>query len=463
MPSVSHHVIFSQDPLVDTFVALDLEATGMDPVRHEILEVGIVRFSASDSLDEMQSLVRPSTRVPLSITRLTGINPGQLTQAPRLADIAPQINRFIAQHPVVAHSVDLDMAMLAAAGIEISNERYDTYQLAALLLPDLPNYALATVAGHLGITGGTGHRALDDARITGAVFRGLLHRLRSYDTSTLEQLATFARTADWPVAPLFTRLARETPQGPLFDAGTERRSSPHELAFLVPRERPEPLRANGSIERISIDEVDAALAPNGAVSTAVATYEDRPQQRQMARAVAQAFNDEQHLLVEAGTGTGKSLAYLLPAVLHAAEHGETVVVSTNTLALQDQLYRKDIPDLLQALSRIKPETEVRTTRLKGRNNYLCLRRWFAVQKDPAVEPCEAVFRGKVILWLSETSTGDRAELRLDQSEDQHWRNLSAEEHACVASRCVYQQRNQCFLFRARRDAENAHLVVANHA
>ncbi len=448
---------------VDTFVSLDIEATGMDPTRHEILEVAAVRVSSTGDSVSFHSLVRPDGGVPLDIFRLTGISSAELAEALPLSEVAGQLTAFIGTDPVVAHSVELDLAMLAGSQILVSNDRYDTYQLATVLFPDLPNYSLSSVAAHLSLPSTTSHRALEDARITGRVFEAMLERLRCYDPSTLDHIASLARQAEWPSASLFARLSHESPPGPLFSPHESRRSGPHELAFLVPRERPDPLQATGSREAISVDEVDAALAPGGAVSEAVAAYEDRPQQRQMATAVARAFNHDEHLLVEAGTGTGKSLAYLLPAVLHAVEHGETVVVSTNTLALQDQLYRKDIPDLREALGRIQEDADFRATQLKGRTNYLCLRRWFSAQKEPVLSPGDAGLRAKVTIWLSETETGDRAELRLDQTEEPSWRHLSAEEHACVASRCVYQQRNQCFLFRARRQAEHAHLVVANHA
>lgn len=447
----------------DTFVALDLEATGMDPSRHEIIEIALVGSTGSECDREFHSIVQPSSSLPLAIARLTGIEPAELKTAPTLSEIAPNIRRFISAAPVVAHSIELDLGMLAAAGVELSNERLDTYQLATLLLPDLPNYSLSTVASHLDIPADRGHRALDDARVTAAVFRALLARLRGYDVSTLNQLASLARQAGWQSSDLFARVARDTASAPMLALDSEQHTGPHEIAFLVSRERPEPLRVVASGKPLPVDEIDAALAPSGVISTAVPSYENRPQQRAMAKAVATAFNEDQHLLVEAGTGTGKSLAYLLPAALHAVEQGETVVISTNTLALQDQLYRKDIPDLRHALERLHPEMDIRATRIKGRNNYLCLRRWFSGLKEPVLDPGDAGLRGKVMLWLTETDTGDRAELRLDQAEDQHWRQLSAEEHACVASRCVYQQRNQCFLFRARREAEGAHLVVANHA
>src|SRR5262249_53775952 len=145
---------------------------------------------------------------------------------------------------------------------------------------------------------------------------------------------------------------------------------PHELAFLVPRERPEALRRTGSKREIDESAVAAALQAGGALSKIVAGYEHRLPQEQMARAVARAFNEDQHVLVEAGTGTGKSVAYLLPAAMYAHERGETVVVSTNTLALQDQLFRKDIPDLQRALDGNGDQPPFEAAVLKGRQNYL---------------------------------------------------------------------------------------------
>jgi DNA polymerase-3 subunit epsilon/ATP-dependent DNA helicase DinG len=183
----------------------------------------------------------------------------------------------------------------------------------------------------------------------------------------------------------------------------------------------------------------------------------------MAGAVAQAINVNGQILVEAGTGTGKSLAYLVPAALSATERGETVVLSTNTLALQDQLLRKDVPDLIAALSKADRERHVGVVALKGRANYLCLRKWFPWERQASLELNEARLKAKILAWLPLTTTGDRAELRLTGGEEHFWRQIAEEEGACDPGACVFHQRGQCFLFRARRAAESAHLVVVNHA
>lgn len=448
----------------ETFVALDLEATGMDPARHEIIEVALVVFDRDGERERFSSLIRPRARLSLDISALTGIAPADVAAAPSFQEVAPTLRRLVAGWPVVGQSAEMDLAMLEAAGLSLRNPIYDTHQLATLLLPDLPAYSLAAIAQRLGVERGAGHRALADAETTMGVFRRLLEQLEEYDTATLEQVATQARIAGWPLAALFASAAVRRPSGPLFaseDSASGKRG-PHELGFLTQRERPDPLRAGDSRAPVSKEQIHEILRGDGPLRSLVPHYEHRPQQEAMSVAVGRALNEDGQLLVEAGTGTGKSVAYLLPAALHATERGERVIVSTNTLALQDQLYRKDIPDIrgaMEASGRPAPTAAV----LKGRQNYVCLRRWFNLQRQPLIDASEAGLRAKVSLWLGETETGDRAELHLAPEEEGHWRGLSADEEACNAARCVYQHRNQCFLFRARRNAEAAHIVVVNHA
>src|SRR5215217_145377 len=333
----------------EQFAALDVEATGMDPARHEVIEVAVVVFSRERELERFVSLVRPRARLSLDTASLTGIAPEELRSAPLLSEIGATVRRLTAGRPVVGHSVDMDVAMLAAGGLQVSSPQYDTHQIATLLLPDLPNYSLAAVAAALGVEAGAEHRALSDALIVADVFRAMLAKIDEVDAVTLERVAALARSAGMPTADLFLEALRRRPTGPLFAVPDATAQGPHELAFLVPRERPESLRRTGSKRPIDESSVSSALQPGGALSRVVAGYEHRRPQEQMALAVARAFNEDQHVLVEAGTGTGKSVAYLLPAALHARERGETVVVSTNTLALQDQLFRKDIPDLKRAI------------------------------------------------------------------------------------------------------------------
>lgn len=190
-----------------TFVALDVEGTGMDPARHEIIEIAAVQFDRDRIIDRFSSLIRPSGRISLDIAVLTGIDPDELEGAPGLGQVAPAFRRFMAGHPIVGQSVEFDLRMLEAGGIILSNPVYDTYDLATLLLPDLPAYNLATIAAEFGIPASGNHRALADAEVTAQVFQGLLRRLERFDSSTLEQLAEYARIGGWETADLFAAAA----------------------------------------------------------------------------------------------------------------------------------------------------------------------------------------------------------------------------------------------------------------
>ena len=202
------------------------------------------------------------------------------------------------------------------------------------------------------------------------------------------------------------------------------------------------------------------LQPDGPVAAVLQAYEARPQQEEMLDAVARALWTEEHLMAEAGTGVGKSLAYLLPAALYAVQRNVRVVVSTNTLNLQEQLIHKDLPTVQRVLEQagLLGEGALAYTALKGRANYLCLQRWARLRSSDSLSGDEANLLGKLLLWLQETETGDRAELNLVRQESGVWDRLSAQ-----GSRQCPILRGACFLRAARERAEGAHVVVVNHA
>ncbi|RKH65612.1 ATP-dependent DNA helicase [Corallococcus interemptor] len=197
--------------------------------------------------------------------------------------------------------------------------------------------------------------------------------------------------------------------------------------------------------------VDSLLGPGGALEEALPAYEHRPEQLQMARAVERAFSEGSYLLAEAGTGTGKTLAYLVPALLS----GRKVVVSTATKTLQDQVFFKDLPLLSEKLG-----MRFEAAYLKGRGNYLCLHRYDAFEKDPQFVSKEEAKQWPLLKkWVTQTETGDRAELDLPESFAA-WSRLSTTSETCLGSRCS--QYETCFVTRMRKRAETADLLVVNH-
>lgn len=449
-------------PAQDHYVAVDVETTGISPDRDVIIEIALIVFNGDGEVSRYSQFVNPGRALPLDIVRLTGITDDDLVGAPAIGEIRSLIRETIGSLPVVGHNVEFDIAMLEHAGIPVPNMRLDTFRLAMMLMPNLASYSLGSVASALGVGERLAHRALPDAERAAGILRRLIERMDDYDERTLNQAAAFARQAGWPEAALFRKAADRTLSGPLFNDGQSRELLP-EMRFLEPREHPKPLQRTGSQTPLDIDGMLELLAPGGPLAHVLTRFESRPTQVRMAGAVARALNGDQELLVEAGTGTGKSLAYLLPAALFAIDRGERVIITTNTLALQDQLYRKDLPDLRAALREQGVEDDLRVAVMKGRANYLCLSRWFDHLNDPIEDAADASLRAKILLWLSHTETGDRAELRLNREEEHHWRKFASERGRCSPKRCPYARTGQCFLYRARATAANAHLVIANHS
>ncbi|MDD2554650.1 MAG: helicase C-terminal domain-containing protein, partial [Desulfotomaculaceae bacterium] len=184
-------------------------------------------------------------------------------------------------------------------------------------------------------------------------------------------------------------------------------------------------------------------------------YEYRPQQEAMVCEVTRALNKGKFLLMEAGTGVGKSIAYLLPAILWSIKNRERVLVATHTINLQEQLWHKDIPMLAELI-----KEPFHAALAKGRQNYICLRRWFSAL-DSTRQPDEAAFFARVLLWLGNTETGDRGELNTSPAEGDIWLTICGETDGCLGLRCPYQK--DCFVNRARKNAENADLIIANHS
>ncbi|MDK8658732.1 ATP-dependent DNA helicase [Corynebacterium sp. MSK204] len=192
----------------------------------------------------------------------------------------------------------------------------------------------------------------------------------------------------------------------------------------------------------------------------------REGQVRMANAVSKALETERHLAVQAGTGTGKSLAYLVPAIRHAMNSGSTVVVSTATLALQRQLVERDLPRLTEALADVMERTPTFAI-MKGRNNYVCLNKIAATPDDPEalIDESDISYRGKAVRrihdWAQETETGDRDDLEFGVP-DLVWRAVSVTSNECLgAGRCPHGA--DCFAEEARRAAADVDIIVTNHA
>jgi ATP-dependent DNA helicase DinG len=202
--------------------------------------------------------------------------------------------------------------------------------------------------------------------------------------------------------------------------------------------------------------MQSIFGPDGLIAKTHPEYEHRPGQIAMAEAVLRAFEEKRHLIVEAGTGTGKTLAYLVPAIAAACGSGARVVISTGTKNLQEQLMDKDIPFLQETLP-----AKFRAAVMKGRNNYACLHRIKRAEDMPFLEGLEQIDQfDEVFRWAAQTDAGDRAELSNLPENLPFWRHIDARSDTCLGQKCP--DFDPCFITRMRQRATDADVIVVNH-
>ncbi len=437
-----------------TFVALDLETTGLDDREDEIIDIGAVRFTEHRIEDEFATLVRPRGRISGFITRLTGISETMVARAPRLEEVLDSLAAFLGNAVIVGHNIRFDLGFLEAAGMTFTNEVVDTYDLASVLLPSASRYGLGALGHALGIPFQATHRALDDARVNAHLYLRLAEMIDDLPLPLVASIVEMGVDAAWPGTwPFQQVLMRRVKAG---ERPPKHAASPW---HVEPLQIEKGLREPATEGRLEVEAVTALLEPGGALERRFPQFEHRQHQVQMAQAVGEAFDRRRHLIVEAGTGTGKSLAYLLPAAAFALQHNTRVVISTNTKNLQDQLIQKDIPLVREVLGR-----PLQAAVLKGRANYLCPHRLNALLNKRKKTPDEARVLAKVLVWLHRGGRGDRAEINLrGAAENAVWQRISADAPACTADNCMRYSSGQCPFQRARTAAEHAHLLVVNHA
>jgi DNA polymerase-3 subunit epsilon/ATP-dependent DNA helicase DinG len=369
---------------------------------------------------------------------------------------------FVGQAVIVGHNVRFDLAFLEKENCLSQNEAIDTFALASILMPHEGRYSLGQLVDSLGIQFENRHRALGDAIASKELFLALVARASQLSSETLRKINQAALGTQWPLSDVFREAERSAAYRAVGSSIRDQLGAKGTLRdTLLAARSPvgKPLIPVDRRTALDVAKLSSLLEKGGALAEGFRGFEYRPQQVEMLDAVADAFNHSRHLLVEAGTGTGKSIAYLLPAIYWSVQNGERVVISTNTINLQDQLCEKDIPDLRAVLP-----FDVRATVLKGRSNYLCMYRLERMQNRRNLSWDELNVLAKVLVWLPHTLTGDRAELFLPtRRERMVWAEIGSDSDTCSAERCIHRRRGACFFYLARQRAENAHLIIVNHA
>lgn len=443
------------------YVILDIETTGLDPEFSSIIEIAAVVVSGGKIRNEFTSFVRYEDEVPTNIVKLTGISSEDVRNAPVLSDVLNALRTFIGKRPVVSHNgFSFDFRMLARNGFPIE-EKYDSLELAFFVLPtNAAGHSTKALSEYFGL-GQIKHRALEDCKAEHQIIEKLLREFGSRPKEQTEALKAIGERAGWWWAQLLT-------VGTAFVPHVSTLVSPH-VPYRKPQSQQEQM-AFKDTKKIDIEKVKSLFSPKGQYA------ESRPEQLHMAATIADNLNTHTHSVIEAGTGVGKSKAYLVPSVLFALENQIPIIISTFTKALQDQLFFKEIPHLREITNK-----DLRVAVVKGKHNYVCLQK-FDEFLDETLEtiPTRSLYRFEqegvkftarltatlLAAWLVRTDRGDWDELpywltdRIGKDIEQEVCNT---DEMCASGTCDFFDEERCFLAKARARARDADLVIANHA
>jgi ATP-dependent DNA helicase DinG len=434
------------------FVVVDVETTGnLANKGDRIIQIGAVVIENGEIVQRFSSFINPETSIPAFITNLTCIEQSMVDNAPTFDEIAPELLKLLDGACFVAHNVPFDLTFIDQ---ELTNSGYfpfrgpvlDTVEMARLLLPTLDSYKLSQLSEQLSFTHDNPHQADSDAEAAAKLLLFLLEKLAELPLLTLQKLQPLLRhfksnLEDIVIELIQTKLSKIEEEQPEWDTYRQ----------LVIKKMQE-IQAEASVEEtFSYKDTISDLLEN------MPSFEQRDGQFEMMDTIEGALYNGRHSIIEAGTGIGKSLGYLVPGLLFAKAHDRPIVVSTHTVPLQQQLLERDIP----ILEKIIP-FDFETTILKGRNHYLCLRKYEQYLDDVQDDNYDVIFaKAQLLVWLVQSEFGDVEELNLPSGGNMLWQMVQSDTNSCLNHKCPWFSR--CFYHRSKRKAQSADLIITNHA
>ncbi len=425
------------------YIALDLETTGFDANQDQVIEIAAIKFQGQEIIEEFETLINPQVPIPDMVTHITGITETTVKNAPIFEDIKKKLLQFIDNYPIVGHNINFDLTFLKAKGLPLINKEFDTLILSGLFLPGLPSYSLDTISRELKLTHLQKHRAMSDSHVCFDLFNIIKNKIALIPTPILQKIQTLLPKTKWPLTELFQITNNTIKKLP---------SAQNPLPQLISKSSSS---INSDFTIKNIKDLENLFTPETILKQIIPNFEVRPTQQKLTNKILDAYQNNFHLLAEAGTGTGKSFSYLLAAAYFSTFHKTKVIISTYTNTLQDQLLHKDIPIIKNLFPKLK------TTVLKGKNKYLSQNRFNQLMEKDFLEDHEISTIIKILLWLPKTSTGDLDELNLQNKELNVLENIYVQNDEKSLPKNQISEVN--FYQKARLQAKQADIVIVNHS
>ena len=444
---------------LSSFIAFDFETTGLDHQNDKIIEVAAIKFIDGEIADRYVELVNPGISIPAVITEITGISDKMVRSSPSEELIIDDLLSFIGEDPLVAHNIHFDEKFLYQLcnrlGRDVlKNAQYDTLQLARSVLYDQPVFNLSALSEYFGLSSKGAHRAEKDTENTGLMFLELVDEVSKYPLETISRVNSMIKGTSIPNQKLYVDLGNELTKSGDLKSGLLKFDTPRKLmsntfSYLGSKD----------IAEISSEKV---FGDNGLLSLSHPNFESRPNQKRYAQMVDEMINEDQSKgVIEAGTGLGKSMAYLFGAIRKSSDFEEDgpTIIACHTKHLQDQLFYKDLPILSQAL-----DVPLDAVMLKGRKNYLCKTRFnWLVSDSRTLDPIDLEALIPIIFWLYWTKTGDLGECAGFFNSRRNWLKsaICSDTGYCTGEICS--RNDGCYYGKLKRALFQAQVIVVNHS
>ncbi|MDQ0197538.1 ATP-dependent DNA helicase DinG [Neobacillus ginsengisoli] len=440
--------------MINKFVVIDLETTGNAPKKGDkIIQFAAVVIENGIITEKLSSLINPKKPIPAFIEELTGINDDMVKNAPLFSEIIPKVIPLLKGAYFVAHNVLFDLSFLQEELIQSGFEGFygpvlDTVEMARILYPTADGYKLSDLAEKENLHHDRPHQADSDAQVTAELLLIFLERLSLLPQSTLRQLFQLSGGLKSDLHQLLDEIHIE--KGKRIEQLPEAIELFKNLALKKQQEKVELIEDIAQYKYPVSEDEKIDMVKQG-----FEFFEKRTGQFLMMDGVFHSFLKEQHILIEAGTGVGKSLGYLLPISFFAKQKGHPIVVSTHTIQLQEQLIRNEIP----LLAKILPFT-INSVLLKGRNHYISLEKFYQSLLDENDNYDTTLTKMQILVWLLETETGDKDELNLSSGGLIYWNKIKNEPTVFLQDQ-VWQEKD--FYLRAKKAAQEADIIITNHS
>ena len=462
-------------------VVLDTETTGFSQNHDELTQIAAARLERGEITEWFVTFVNPGKPIPDDVARLTDIHDEDVADAPSPEEARARLVEFVGDATVVAHNAAFDKGFTtkSPAGYPLlENLWVDSLDLARIALPRLSSHRLIDLVKAFDAPLST-HRADADVEALCAVYRILLAAIAEMPIDLVEYIADLAPVEEWPTGAVFSCMASSMAALEEVEHGTDIRAKRYPMTVRGLRHARLSRTTNddetsaaaerytGPIEFPDAHEVAEAFSKDGVVGGLYEEFEPRVEQSIMADSVLKAFSTGTNLVVEAGTGVGKSMAYLLPSALAALRSHAAVGVATKTNALLDQIVYKELPLLRRALEE-RDMGSLEYVALKGFSHYPCLRLVDRLVHDGArsvtvmgKQVSQAPSIAALLSFIEQTEYDDMDALKLDFKALPRYA-FTTSSRDCLRRKCPYYG-TQCFVHGVRKKAEHAHVVVTNHS